>query len=99
MANYDLTPKIAPHLDRHLEREFYSAQELLKAKIELLNYTNMVDYTMDIHKVSTRPRKFHKRRDDGEKGGCRDEAKGRHPSRQFIVQSRFGSGIKTRESL
>ncbi|KAL8142955.1 hypothetical protein V2J09_015987 [Rumex salicifolius] len=59
MANYDLTPKIAPHLDRHLvfplleflqEREFYPASELLKAKIELLNNTNMVDYAMDIHK-------------------------------------------------
>lgn len=59
MADYDLTPRIAPHLDRHLvfplleflqERQFYPEDQLLKAKIELLNNTNMVDYAMDIHK-------------------------------------------------
>ncbi|KAL8128683.1 hypothetical protein V2J09_017838 [Rumex salicifolius] len=59
MAKYDLTPKMAQIFDRHLvfpileflqERELYPAQELLKAKIELLNKTNMVDYGMDIHK-------------------------------------------------
>ena len=59
MADYDLTPRIAPHLDRHLvfplleflqERQFYTEEQLLKAKIELLNNTNMVDYAMDIHK-------------------------------------------------
>ncbi|XP_077218312.1 eukaryotic translation initiation factor 3 subunit E-like [Tasmannia lanceolata] len=59
MANYDLTSRIAPHLDRHLvfplleflqERQFYADDEILKAKIELLSKTNMVDYAMDIHK-------------------------------------------------
>nr|XP_043614931.1 eukaryotic translation initiation factor 3 subunit E [Erigeron canadensis] len=59
MAKYDLTPKIAPNLDRHLvfplleftqERELYPNDQILKAKIELLNNTNMVDYAMDIHK-------------------------------------------------
>ncbi|KAJ8445796.1 hypothetical protein Cgig2_027877 [Carnegiea gigantea] len=59
MANYDLTPRIAPNLDRHLvfplleflqERQLYPEEELLKAKIDLLNKTNMVDYAMDIHK-------------------------------------------------
>ncbi|XP_010279582.1 PREDICTED: eukaryotic translation initiation factor 3 subunit E [Nelumbo nucifera] len=59
MANYDLTRIIAPHLDRHLvfplleflqERQLYPDDEILKAKIELLNKTNMVDYAMDIHK-------------------------------------------------
>ncbi|KAL3533718.1 hypothetical protein ACH5RR_007239 [Cinchona calisaya] len=59
MANYDLTPRIAPNLDRHLvfplleflqERQLYQDQDILKAKIELLNHTNMVDYAMDIHK-------------------------------------------------
>lgn len=58
-AKYDLTPRIAPHLDRHLvfplleflqERELYAEGDILKAKIELLNHTNMVDYAMDIHK-------------------------------------------------
>ncbi|KAF5821805.1 putative eukaryotic translation initiation factor 3 subunit E [Helianthus annuus] len=59
MAKYDLTPRIAPNLDRRLvfllleftqERELYSNDHILKAKIELLNNTNMVDYAMDIHK-------------------------------------------------
>ncbi|XP_010269659.1 PREDICTED: eukaryotic translation initiation factor 3 subunit E-like [Nelumbo nucifera] len=59
MANYDLTRRIAAHLDRHLvfplleflqERQLYPDDEILKAKIELLNKTNMVDYAMDIHK-------------------------------------------------
>ena len=59
MANYDLTPRIAPNLDRHLvfplleflqEGQLYADEDILKAKIELLNNTNMVDYAMDIHK-------------------------------------------------
>ncbi|KAG7027648.1 Eukaryotic translation initiation factor 3 subunit E, partial [Cucurbita argyrosperma subsp. argyrosperma] len=59
MAEYDLTRRIAPNLDRHLvfplleflqERQFYPDEQILKAKIELLNRTNMVDYAMDIHK-------------------------------------------------
>ncbi|KAJ4830989.1 Eukaryotic translation initiation factor 3 subunit E [Turnera subulata] len=59
MAAYDLTPRIAPNLDRHLvfplleflqERQFYPDEQILKAKIELLNNTNMVDYAMDIFK-------------------------------------------------
>ncbi|KAK1277699.1 hypothetical protein QJS04_geneDACA022242 [Acorus gramineus] len=59
MATYDLTSLIAPNLDRHLvfplleflqERSLYADDEILKAKIELLSKTNMVDYAMDIHK-------------------------------------------------
>lgn len=59
MASYDLTPRIAPNLDRHLvfplleflqERHLYEDEQILKSKIELLNRTNMVDYAMDIHK-------------------------------------------------
>ncbi|MFS7970024.1 putative proteasome component (PCI) domain, eukaryotic translation initiation factor 3 subunit E [Helianthus anomalus] len=59
MSKYDLTPRIAPNLDRHLvfplleftqERQLYPNDQILKAKIELLNNTNMVDYAMDIHK-------------------------------------------------
>jgi len=54
-----LTWKVAPQLDRHLvfplleflqERQLYNDEEILKAKIELLSETNMVDYAMDIHK-------------------------------------------------
>ncbi|KAG5252766.1 hypothetical protein OIU85_000338 [Salix viminalis] len=59
MATYDLTPRIVPNLDRHLvfplleflqESQLYPDEQILKAKIELLNKTNMVDYAMDIHK-------------------------------------------------
>lgn len=55
----DLTPRISPFLDRHLvfplleflqDRQIYPEDEILKAKIELLGKTNMVDYAMDIHK-------------------------------------------------
>ncbi|KAG8367866.1 hypothetical protein BUALT_Bualt16G0117100 [Buddleja alternifolia] len=58
-SEYDLTPRIAPQLDRHLvfplleflqDRGLYPEEDILKAKIELLNNTNMVDYAMDIHK-------------------------------------------------
>nr|GEV28170.1 eukaryotic translation initiation factor 3 subunit E [Tanacetum cinerariifolium] len=59
MSKYDLKPLIAPNLDRHMvfpllesiqEREIYPNEQILKAKIELLNNTNMVDYAIDIHK-------------------------------------------------
>ncbi|XP_020589723.1 eukaryotic translation initiation factor 3 subunit E [Phalaenopsis equestris] len=59
MAEHDLTSRIAPQLDRHLvfplleflqERQLYADDEILKAKIDLLSQTNMVDYAMDIHK-------------------------------------------------
>eukprot|EP00252_Welwitschia_mirabilis_P007466 TRINITY_DN18851_c0_g1_i3.p1 TRINITY_DN18851_c0_g1~~TRINITY_DN18851_c0_g1_i3.p1 ORF type:complete len:442 (-),score=81.90 TRINITY_DN18851_c0_g1_i3:371-1696(-) len=59
MAEYDLTSRIAPHLDRHLvfplleflqEKQLYPDEQILKAKIDLLSKTNMVDYAMDIHK-------------------------------------------------
>eukprot|EP00245_Coleochaete_scutata_P003740 TRINITY_DN155_c1_g1_i1.p1 TRINITY_DN155_c1_g1~~TRINITY_DN155_c1_g1_i1.p1 ORF type:complete len:445 (+),score=113.80 TRINITY_DN155_c1_g1_i1:60-1337(+) len=59
MAQYDLTPQVAGFLDRHLafplleflqDKQIYPADEMLKAKIELLAKTNMVDYAMDIHK-------------------------------------------------
>ncbi|XP_074292419.1 eukaryotic translation initiation factor 3 subunit E-like [Silene latifolia] len=60
MAKYDLTPRMAPHMDCHLEfplleflqeRQLHPEDQLLKGKIHLLlNFTNMVDYAMDIHK-------------------------------------------------
>lgn len=59
-AKYDLTQRIAPQLDRHLvfplleflqDRSLYPDEDMLKAKIELLNNTNMVDYAMDIYKT------------------------------------------------
>ncbi|EPS73624.1 hypothetical protein M569_01130, partial [Genlisea aurea] len=59
-SDYDLTQRIAAHLDRHMvfpllqwlqERGLYPEEDILKAKIELLNATNMVDYAVDMHKA------------------------------------------------
>ncbi|GJN22925.1 hypothetical protein PR202_gb10534 [Eleusine coracana subsp. coracana] len=59
MGEHDLTAVMAAQLDRHLvfplleflqERQHYKDEEILEAKIRLLNGTNMVDYAMDIHK-------------------------------------------------
>ncbi|XP_062212782.1 eukaryotic translation initiation factor 3 subunit E-like [Phragmites australis] len=59
MGEHDLTALMAAQLDRHLvfplleflqERQLYKDEEILEAKIRLLNGTNMVDYAMDIHK-------------------------------------------------
>ncbi|KAJ1288635.1 hypothetical protein BS78_02G103000 [Paspalum vaginatum] len=59
MAEHDLTPRLLPHLDRHLvfplleflqERGLYAEEEVLAAKLRLLAGTNMVDYAMGIHR-------------------------------------------------
>jgi len=58
MVEYDLTQNICVYLDRHLVfplleflglKGVYSEQELLKAKLDLLDKTNMVDFAMDIY--------------------------------------------------
>ncbi|CAL5076403.1 unnamed protein product [Urochloa decumbens] len=58
MAEHDLTPRLARHLDRHLvfplleslqERGIYPEEEILAAKLRLLAGTNMVDYAVAIH--------------------------------------------------
>lgn len=59
MATWELTSKLGPYLDRHLViplmefltvKEIYSETDLLRAKLDLLSNTNMVDYTMEVHK-------------------------------------------------
>ncbi|XP_066260229.1 eukaryotic translation initiation factor 3 subunit E isoform X2 [Euwallacea similis] len=59
MAKYDLTAKIGQYLDRHLvfplleflsAKEIYDETEVLKAKLEILSKTNMIDYAIDIRK-------------------------------------------------
>lgn len=65
VGQYDLTPKLVSHLDRHMIfplLEFSSAQldeddqdleakerQIVRAKYELLNKTNMTDYVADLH--------------------------------------------------
>lgn len=57
MAKYDLTPQMGVYLDRHLvfplleflsAKEIYNDQQLLKAKLDILSKTNMIDYAIDI---------------------------------------------------
>ena len=58
MAQYDLTNVLAKSLDRHLmfpllewlsSRQIFSEADIQKAKIDLLQKTNMVDYAMDVY--------------------------------------------------
>ncbi|KAG9024032.1 eukaryotic translation initiation factor 3 subunit E [Tulasnella sp. UAMH 9824] len=57
-AQYDLTTKIIPYLDRHLvfpllsflsEHEIFPAEELIKAQYELATNTHMVDYIASLY--------------------------------------------------
>ncbi|KAK9881514.1 hypothetical protein WA026_016394 [Henosepilachna vigintioctopunctata] len=59
MAKYDLTPYLSQYLDRHLvfplleflsAREIYDEREILKAKLDMLTKTTMVDYIIDVRK-------------------------------------------------
>jgi len=59
MAEWDLTSKIGPYLDRHLVfpllefltvKGFYDETDLLRGKLDLLSNTSMVDFAMDVHK-------------------------------------------------
>ena len=74
---YDLLPKLIPHLDRHLifplleflsgQEDESSSQRLLETKYELLKTTNMTDYIanlwQEIHPSSSIPDDFHSRRE------------------------------------
>ncbi|KAI9294211.1 eukaryotic translation initiation factor 3, subunit 6 [Neoconidiobolus thromboides FSU 785] len=59
MAEYDLTAKMVPYLDRHLTfplleflsiNEIYNSTDVTKAKYDLLSKTNMVDFTAKLYK-------------------------------------------------
>ncbi len=59
MPEYDLTSKVAEHLDRHMifplleflsSRKIYDDKSILTMKLELLNKTNMVDFAVDCYK-------------------------------------------------
>lgn len=58
MAQYDLTTKMIPYLDRHLTfplleyiglKEIYDVKDLFKAKYELISKTNMVDFAATLY--------------------------------------------------
>ncbi|XP_075224581.1 eukaryotic translation initiation factor 3 subunit e [Lycorma delicatula] len=60
MANFDLTSKMVPYLDRHLvltlleyltANKIYDKNELLHIKLEVLDKTNLIDYAIDIYKA------------------------------------------------
>lgn len=73
---YDLLPKLIPHLDRHLIfplLEFLSGQEedsaeITKTKYELLKQTNMTDYVAslweEINDSDERPEEFAKKKEE-----------------------------------
>jgi len=59
MAQWDLTAKMGPYLDRHMVfpllefltvKGIYEETDLDRGKLDLLANTNMVDFYMDIHK-------------------------------------------------
>ena len=78
VKEYDLLPKLIPHLDRHLVfhlLEFLSGQEegedsmeITKTKYELLKQTNMTDYVanlwQEINHSDTIPQEFVKKREE-----------------------------------
>jgi translation initiation factor 3 subunit E len=58
LAGYDLTRKLSPYLDRHLtlpiilylqEIGVYEKVDLMRAQLEILEKTNMVDFAADIY--------------------------------------------------
>ncbi|KAL8822184.1 MAG: hypothetical protein Q9191_007076 [Dirinaria sp. TL-2023a] len=75
-AEYDLLPKLIPHLDRHLIfplLEFLSGEEfedpeILKSKYELLKQTNMTDYVatlwQKLNDSDEVPEEFRSKRDE-----------------------------------
>lgn len=77
VEEYDLLPKLIPHLDRHLVfplLEFLSGQEdgeskeILMAKYDLLKHTNMVDYVLglwrEMHEDQAEPADLLKKREE-----------------------------------
>ncbi|XP_043942830.1 eukaryotic translation initiation factor 3 subunit E-like [Protopterus annectens] len=59
MAEYDLTTKVSPFLNRHMiftlleflsDKQLYSEKQLFQRKLDLLSHTFMVDMAMDVHK-------------------------------------------------
>lgn len=71
-AQYDILPKIIPHLDRHLiypiVADFDPSPELTKFKFELLKVTNMTDFIGGLDKeikgLSEVPKDYDKKRED-----------------------------------
>lgn len=77
VAQYDLTSRIGKFLDRHLlltvlqfveAQKIYSAESILKAQLELLSHTNMVDYSITVfaslHKGQEAPAEMKTKRDE-----------------------------------
>ena len=76
-AKYDLTSELGKYLDRHLVfplleflqmQKVYPEAEILEAKIQLLQKTNMIDFAADIyktlHNAKEAPAEMMKRREE-----------------------------------
>ncbi len=78
VKEYDLLPKLIPHLDRHLvfplleflsgQEEFEESSDITQTKYELLKQTNMTDYVanlwQDINHSDMMPQEFVKKREE-----------------------------------
>ncbi|KAJ2691306.1 eukaryotic translation initiation factor 3 subunit E, partial [Coemansia spiralis] len=77
MAQFDLTPRMTASLDRQLvfplleflsTKSVYKPEDILKAKVELLSSTSMVDYTGELYKqlhgVEELPAEFARKREE-----------------------------------
>lgn len=62
MAPSELSPVLFRYLDKHLcfplleflqDKAIYAEEDIMRAKLALLQNTNMVDFAMDIHKELT----------------------------------------------
>ncbi|KAG1488150.1 hypothetical protein G6F54_012231 [Rhizopus delemar] len=75
-AKHDLTMKMIPFLDRHLVfplleflelKEVYVSKDLLKAKYDLFQNSNMVDFVLDLYKklnsTEDAPKEFSEKRE------------------------------------
>uniref|UniRef100_A0A6U2FUM0 Eukaryotic translation initiation factor 3 subunit E n=1 Tax=Hemiselmis andersenii TaxID=464988 RepID=A0A6U2FUM0_HEMAN len=74
-TQYDLLTKISPYLDKHLlfpllehvqEQKVYKEEDVLRAQVELLSKTKLVDFAVDkyklLHKTDTAPPEMVNRR-------------------------------------
>ena len=69
MAQYDLTTRLAPHLDRHFmipvlewvqTQKFYPEKDIIQANIDILNHTKLLDSAAQEYQKlhGTEPRKL-----------------------------------------
>lgn len=108
MNQYDLIPTISSFLDLHLilpllqfldNKKIYEEEEVLKAKLNLLEKTNMVDFAGDIYKKLTKtseisPQLQAKRKEVITKYKEWEELKKTQPLFQLLTNSELVTNLK-----